>query len=198
MKRIIKNPNSLIISENLKYGSGNTRITDLLLKEQKNFCAYTEEYISFNDAKDIEHFNPNLKGTIEDGYNNWYMVKHLPNQRKSTSWLEPILYPFDESFEERIIYNDGAYFAKPEDIEANNLITLLDLNNLQKVSLRKRYIKRRKESLIERNIDFNDSIKVKSYFQKRIDNEIEDGVKYLRAIQEEFKINIWEMIPEIN
>lgn len=198
MKRIIKNPASQIISENLKYRSGNIRLSDLLLKEQKNFCAYTEEYIAFNDAKDIEHFNPNLKNTEDDGYTNWYMVKHLPNQRKSTTWLEPILYPFDENFEKRIIYNDGAYFAKPDDIEANNLITLLDLNNIQKVSLRKRYIKRRKESLNERNIDLNNNIKVKSYFQSKIDSEIEDGVKYLRAIQEEFKINIWEMIPEIN
>jgi len=198
MKRIIKNPASQIISENLKYRSGNTRLTDLLLKEQKNFCAYTEEYIAYNDSKDIEHFNPNLKGTEEDGYTNWYMVKHLPNQRKSTSWLEPILYPFEEDFEERIIYSDGAYFAKPDDIEATNLITLLDLNNIHKVSLRKRYIKRRKESLIERNINSNNLDEVKSYFQAKIDSEIEDGVKYLRAIQEEFKINIWEMIPEIN
>lgn len=104
MKRIIKNPASQIISENLRYRSGNTRLTDLLLKEQKNFCAYTEEYIAFNDAKDIEHFNPNLKDTEEDNYNNWYIVKHLPNQRKSATWLEPILYPFSADFEERIIY----------------------------------------------------------------------------------------------
>ena len=33
-----------------------------------------------------------------------------------------------------------------------------------------------------------------SYFQELIDKELE-LVKYLRAIQEEFKIDIWSMIP---
>jgi len=195
MKRIVKNPNSLVLNEKLIYLSNgnNSRLSEILLNEQKNFCAYTEEYISYNDARDIEHFNPNLKDTDHDSYNNWYIVKHLPNQRKLKKWLQPILLPYDEDFEKRVIYNEGEYFAQPDDIEADNLIKLLDLNNFHKVSIRKRYIKRRKEALSELNIE-NNREEIKKYFQQIIDNEIE-RISYLRAIQEEFQIDIWNMIP---
>lgn len=198
MKRIVKKSDSLVISENLKYRSNgnNSRLSEILFKEQKGFCAYTEEYISFEDAKDIEHFDPNLKNTNVDNYFNWYIVKHLPNQRKSTKWSSSILEPYKEDFENRIIYNDGAYFSKPNDIESKNLIDLLDLNNFQKVQLRKRYIKRRKDALVKRNINLEDIENIKQYFQEKIDEEIEESIRYLRAIQEEFKIDIWNMIPE--
>ncbi|QYS92447.1 hypothetical protein JJC04_01160 [Flavobacterium covae] len=59
----------------------------MLLQEQKNFCAYTEEYININDAVDIEHFNPNLKYTDKDSYYNWFMVKHKPNNKKGLDGL---------------------------------------------------------------------------------------------------------------
>jgi len=198
MKRIVKKSDSLVILENLKYRSkgNNSRLSEVLFKEQKGFCAYTEEYISFEDANDIEHFNPTLKNSEADNYKNWYIVKHLPNQRKTNNWLEPILQPYQEDFEKRIIYNDGAYFSEPNDIEAKNLIDLLDLNNFQKVQLRKRYIKRRKDALLKRNVNLYDIENIKQYFQEKIDGEIEESIKYLRAIQEEFNIDIWNMIPE--
>ena len=196
MKRVLKLSTSEIISKNLYYKSNkdNSKLGELLLKEQKYFCAYTEHYIGFDDANDIEHFNPNLKDTPSDNYYNWYKVKHLPNQRKTNNWIEPILMPYDENFEERVIYIDGEYFARPNDDEANNLIILLDLNNQKKVEDRKNYIKRRKESIKDRNLQSKDEIK--TYFQNKIDHEIK-SISYLRAIQEEFGIDIWNMIPEI-
>jgi hypothetical protein len=196
MKRVLKSPASLIISSNLTYKSNgdNSKLGLLLLKEQKGFCAYTEHYIGFDDANDTEHFNPNLKDQVEDNYYNWYKVKHLPNQRKTNSWIEPILMPYAEDFENRVIYNEGEYFAKPNDNEANNLIILLDLNNQKKVEDRKNYIKRRRESINDRKLTTN--IEIREYFQDKIDNEI-NSISYLRAIQEEFKIDIWNMIPEI-
>lgn len=194
MKRVLKSPTSQIISDNLMYKSkgDNSKLGTLLLKEQKGFCAYTEHYIGFDDANDIEHFNPNLKDLQNDNYYNWYKVKHLPNQRKTKNWITPILVPHAEDFENRIIYNEGEYFAKPDDNEANNLIILLDLNNQKKVEDRKNYIKRRRESINDRKLQTQ--IEIEKYFQDKIDNEI-DSIKYLRAIQEEFKINIWDMIP---
>jgi hypothetical protein len=195
MKRIFKNPNSLIISKQIIYNSkkDNSKLSEILQKEQKGFCAYTEEYIGINDAKDIEHFNPNLKEQPNDDYYNWYLVKHLPNQRKTKNWITPILMPYAEDFENRIIYDNGEYFAKLNDDEANNLIILLDLNNQKKVEDRKNYIKRRRESINDRKLQTKTEI-IK-YFQDKIDNEIK-SISYLRAIQEEFKINIWNMIPE--
>ncbi len=190
MKRIIKNHNSQIITSNLSYKkSNNTELSKLLLKEQKNFCAYTEEYIGINDAADIEHFNPNLKFTPNDSYHNWFMVKHKPNNLKRTNWIEPVLHPSSEDFEERLIYFDGYFLHKPNDVETKNLIELLNLNNEIFVKNRKKYIERRKERIKEKNIP------VKDYFQEKIDSEI-DSIKYLRAIQEEFNIpDIWKMIP---
>jgi CRISPR/Cas system Type II protein with McrA/HNH and RuvC-like nuclease domain len=122
MKRIFKNPSSEIISKRIIYKNGdNKKLASILLKEQKNFCAYTEEYIGLNDAVDIEHFNPNLKYSETDSYQNWFMVKHKPNNLKRTSWIEPILYPVDENFETRLIYSDGYFLHNPEDIEAKKL-----------------------------------------------------------------------------
>ena len=197
MKRIIKSPTSEIISKKLlhKTNSDNSKLREILYKEQKGFCAYTEEYIGFNDSKDIEHFNPNLKDNSTDNYYNWYLVKHLPNQRKMTNWNELILMPYAEDFEKRVIYDNFEYFAKPNDEEANNLILLLDLNNQIKVKERRVYINRRREAINDKKLlNQNDIIK---YFQDKIDNEIKQ-ISYLRVIQEEFKIDIWQMIPELN
>jgi hypothetical protein len=192
MKRVVKNNNSEIILKNLKYINGNSynnkKIALILYKEQKGFCAYSEEYFTYNDADDIEHFNPKLKDKPEDDYFNWYLVKHLINKRKLTKWLEPILMPYDIDFEKRLIYNDGAFFHKEGDIETKNLIDLLDLNNLIKIKERKVYIKNRKENIQLRNVTSE------KYFQDKIAKEI-SSIKYLRAIQEEFNIKIWEMIP---
>lgn len=196
MKRVLKSPDSSIISGKITYKSNgnNSKLGTILLKEQKGFCAYTEHYIGFDDANDIEHFNPNLKDLLEDNYYNWYKVKHLPNQRKTNNWIAHILMPYSEDFENRVIYNEGEYFAKPNDDEANNLIILLDLNNQKRVEDRKNYIKRRRESINDRKLQTD--IEIKKYFQDKIDNEI-NSISYLRAIQEEFKIDIWNMIPEL-
>lgn len=191
MRRVFKNLNSEIVIQKIIYKKGiNKKLASILLKEQKNFCAYTEEYIGPNDAVDIEHFNPNLKYLDTDSYNNWFMVKHKPNNLKRTTWIEPMLYPYDENFEARLIYSDGYFLHNPEDIEAKNLIDLLNLNDEIFVKNRKRFIQRRKERIAEKEITPSE------YFTEKIVNEIE-SLKYLRAIQEEFKIDIWNMIPEI-
>lgn len=191
MKRICKNPDSEIVLNKITYKkSGNQNLRSILLKEQKNFCAYTEEYIGNNDAVDIEHFNPNLKYLENDSYQNWFMVKHKPNNLKRTNWIEPILHPTAEDVEARLIYFDGYFLHQPEDIETKNLIDLLNLNDEIFVRNRKKYIERRKDRINERSIPPRD------YFQEKINSEI-DSIKYLRAIQEEFKIDIWNMIPQL-
>ena len=62
------------------------------------------------------------------------------------------------------------------------------MNNLIKIKERKVYIKNRKENIQLRNVTSE------KYFQDKIAKEI-SSIKYLRAIQEEFNIKIWEMIP---
>ena len=115
MKRIIKKEDSEITEQNLSYLVGNSannkKISVILYKEQKGFCSYTEEFIGRTDAKDIEHFNPTLKGTDEDSYNNWFLVKHQWNKEKASKWekFQPILHPTDATFENRILFLKGDY-----------------------------------------------------------------------------------------
>ena len=194
MRRAAKNPASRILEDNLKYisnnSTGNKRIVDILLVEQKMFCAYTDEYISRTDAKDIEHFNPNLKETIEDNYYNWFVVKHQWNMEKAEKWqkFQPVLHPTSADFEERIAYFMGDYFAKSkEDVEAVNLVSLLKLDDTHLAEKRKKYIKRRKEHIELSKMD------VTTYFKELISEE-PFHVHYLRAIKEEFGIDIWDMI----
>ena len=155
MRRAIKYPDSEILKDNLRYkpknSTNNKKIANILLIEQKKFCAYTDEFISRTVSADIEHFDPTLKGTPNDNYTNWFLVKHQWNQEKGYKWenYQPVLHPTAEDFEERIIYVDGDYVAKSgEDIEAQNLISLLKLDDAGLADERKRYIKRKRE-LIE-------------------------------------------------
>jgi hypothetical protein len=67
---------------------------------------------------------------------------------------------------------------------------LLKLNDEIFVKHRIRYIKRREERIEELSIAPFD------YFKNKIEKDI-DQIKYLRANQDVFKIDIWNMIPEI-
>ena len=115
MRRVIKKDDSEITKSNLSYIEGNSnnnlKISKILYKEQKGFCVYTEEYLGRADARDIEHFDPTLKGTKDDSYANWFLVKHQWNKEKSTKWegFQPILHPTNANFDHRIVYDDGDY-----------------------------------------------------------------------------------------
>lgn len=193
MRRAIKNPESEIIQKNLRYKSNNSKnnkkIANILLSEQKQFCAYTDEIISRTDSTDIEHFNPTMKNTDDDNYDNWFLVKHQWNQEKSYKWQnhQPVLHPTAEDFEERVIYVDGDYVAKSsEDIKAQNLINLLKLGDAALADERKRYIKRKREEI---NIF---GVGNKEFFSILINDDIA-RVSYPRAIKEEFGVDIWAM-----
>ncbi len=136
MRKAVKYLESEIVLKGLIYKKDNSinnrEIADILLKEQKGFCAYTDEPISRTSSSDIEHFNPTLKNSTADNYNNWFLVKHKWNQQKSYKWknYQPVLYPAAEDFEKRVIYLDGDYISNDnDDIEAQNLIELLKLDD---------------------------------------------------------------------
>ena len=194
MRRAVKDPASAIITGNLNYISNNStnnkRIVDILLGEQKMFCAYTDEYISRSDAKDIEHFNPTLKDTDQDNYNNWFVVKHQWNMEKSEKWdkFQPVLHPTALDFEERIVYIQGYYVVKKiDDIEAKNLSDLLKLDDIHLANNRKKYIARKRDEIA---LDGNG---VYDFFATLM-NADPCQIKYTRAIKEEFGIDILEMI----
>ena len=196
MRRIIKDDNSEIISQNLKYivgnSTNNSSISKLLFKEQKGFCAYTEEYMGRADARDIEHFNPNLKGTNADDYQNWYLVKHQWNSEKASKWnqFQPVLLPTNPDFNTKIVYDNGDYrVADSNDFESTNLVKLIKLDDLILADERKKYIRRKKDEIEKYGLF------AKDFFEVLIKDNI-NQISYIRAIQEEFNIDIWNMIPE--
>lgn len=196
MRRVPKNNDSEIITGNLIYIEGNSnnnsKISKILYKEQKGFCVYTEEYLGRADARDIEHFNPNLKGTIDDSYLNWFLVKHQWNKEKSSKWEnhQPILHPTNIDFENRVVYDGGDYRVSDlNDHEAINLIKLLKLDDIILADERKKYIERKAKELSIYGVSAED------FFKILIEDDIKQ-ISYLRAIRQKFNIDIWNLLPE--
>ena len=196
MRRVIKNDDSEVKKSNLGYIEGNSnnnlKISKILYKEQKGFCVYTEEYLGRADARDIEHFDPTLKGTKKDSYSNWFLVKHQWNKEKSTKWedYQPVLHPTANDFDERIVYDSGDYrVSNLDDLEAVNLVKLLKLDDIILADERKKYIQRKTKELAL----YGESPEV--FFKVLIDDDVKQ-ISYLRAIDKEFKIDIWSLLPD--
>ena len=187
MRQVIKSTESKIIERKLAYKEGNNdELRQLLADEQYCICAYTETYLGSSDDAHIEHFNPLLKGNAEDNYNNWFLVKGLWNTRKAKKWSndQPILHPTAEDLERRIVYNNGDYEpADPNDIEAINLIKLLDLDNARLADQRKRYVKLKKQEI-------TDSRKSSQQFIDDLLTRYPEGVYFIRAIEEELQVKV--------
>lgn len=188
MRRIIKKEDSKILKEGLVYkvNGDNKKLARYLLEEQKNICAYTEIHLGRAEVNEIDHFNPTLKGTKEDGYNNYFLISGQWNREKSNKWedFQPIMHPTDKKLEERIVYFDGDYLVKDiKDKEAKNLYNLLNIGDPDLAKERKDYIKRKKEELGNFKQTPND------FFRLLFSTE-PNGVKFIRAIQEEFNIII--------
>lgn len=187
MRRIIKSTQSKIIERQLTYRSGNNdELRQLLAEEQHSICAYTETYLTPSDDAHIEHFNPTLKNTIGDSYTNWFLVKSLWNTRKSRRWAnyQPVLHPTAKDLEQRILYFDGNYVAADSsDIEAQNLIRLLDLDNARLADQRKRYIRSKKQQIDNLNQS------AQQFIDELIINYPE-GVYFIRPLEEELNIKV--------
>lgn len=191
MRKIDKKQDSLILQQNLQYIKQNQRPTILavLEAEQDNFCAYTEERFTAGYARDIEHFNPTLKDTSQDNYENWFAVSHKFNVMKGTRnadsrWHEyqPLLLPTDNDLEKRVLYDDGYYIAHPQDIEAKNLIEYLHLNNDNLSSERKKFIQMLRDLL--------ENSENEQTFEKFLKKNKATLAQFPRAIREEFGIII--------
>ena len=148
MQYLSKLTDSKIVTEKLIYSNAIQRgeIRAILIQEQSEFCAYSEVYIRSVDEVHIEHFDPRLKNTMEDNYQNWYgvLAKMNTNRPKKMEPYLPILHPSSEDLFKRIFYADGIYqpFDLVDDLEANNLIKFLDLNKQEILEYREKHLKR--------------------------------------------------------
>lgn len=151
MRFLTKNNHSDIISSGLTYTNIGNRalLRKQLLAEQKGFCAYSERYILQTDSHAIEHFNPDLKGTDEDSYWNWYVCLTWMNEHKPKKLDErflPILLPYSMDLRRRIHYQNELYQTiEKNDIEANNLIVFLGWNKYEVKNDRDAHIQRVKK-----------------------------------------------------
>ncbi|MCC5613269.1 hypothetical protein LC612_42975 [Nostoc sp. CHAB 5834] len=188
MRRVNKPDDSIVLQDKLMYkvGGDNKKLAIVLCDEQHNICAYTETYLGRSDKKDIEHFNPKIKGTLGDSYQNWFLVKAQWNGEKASKWeqYQPILNPLDETFDERIIYHEGEYLAASlSDQEAVNLIRLLKLDDEGLAFERRCYLENLKETL---------TLSEKSA-QKYIDDLLitkPSLVYFIRAVEEELNVKV--------
>lgn len=144
--RKINKSQTLIVKKKLVYPNNKIRIIKQLISEQSGYCAYTEVKFKSFDARDIEHFNPNLKNTNKDGYSNWYAVLHRWNQIKSTKWdnYQPCYIPYSNKITKKYRYDKptGLYVYNVRNIKADNLAKLIGLNHGELPNDRKAYITR--------------------------------------------------------
>lgn len=191
MRRIEKKVDSIIAKEGLKYAKrDNSRIAELLKAEQNSICAYTEEYLGRADKAEIEHFDPTIKSTDRDGYQNWFLVKAQWNNEKGRKarWLrhQPLLYPVSADFEARILYDNGNYIlADKNDVEARKLRDYLKLNDEELAKQRVYYIQRMKDDVKSSgltNQEFIDWCLSNPPYQSTI--------YYIRAIEEELNVKV--------
>lgn len=132
MKFFIKQQDSEILLSNLSYDdrSHRTRIRDVLRQEQSGFCAYSEKVLMPTDEAHIDHYDPRLKGSDGDGYENWYLVTAWINEHKPKKldkrFLPIILKPHEANLNSRIRFSDGLFEpADPTDVEACNFLRFI-------------------------------------------------------------------------
>jgi hypothetical protein len=143
MKYLSKRSDSQVRARGLTYPRDRRAITAELLREQRQFCAYSEEHVSGTDAVDVEHFDPRRKNTPQDGYENWYAVRTQMHRWKPQRIQKhlPILSPASK-LSERIEYVDDLFMPRDlSDTEARNLIAYLKWNRPELVERRKYHVR---------------------------------------------------------
>ncbi|MBL0047085.1 MAG: hypothetical protein IPP32_03200 [Bacteroidetes bacterium] len=187
MKRILRSGTSPIVSNSYRYPTHSVLILAELDKEQDLYCAYTEENYRISCyTREVEHFNPTLKNTSSDGYNNWFSASGRLNRKKGSKerWKihQPILHPTNANLETRLIYKDGYYIhSDPSYQDAKNLKDFLMLNEFGLPDARIAYINSLKDMLLV----FGDVNSLENFL---IRHPIQ--VHYRTAIKAEFGITV--------
>ena len=185
MNRINKPQDSSIRLDNLVYG--NRALLLRLIDEQHQICAYTQARFTPTHAADTDHFNPTLKNTDQDGYENWFAISTKWNRKKGSvkKWIryQPILHPTAIDFENRVIYRNGIYDYEENDLEAKNLINYLNINQEQLTVQRKNHLNLLR--IILNTYCHNDLTELRNFML----NEQPQLIQFNRAIQNELGIN---------
>lgn len=193
MRKQTKPIDSLAINMEYIKDGDNSILRQILFNEQKGFCSYTETYLGRTDQKDIDHFNPSQDYNERNNYLNLFLCKSQWNKEKSNKWKEfqPVLSPLNDDFNNRISYNNELKLfeaTNENDVDAKNLVKLLKLDDYDLSIERKRYIE-----LCHELIKHYESPTV--FFQKVTQKNLTE-LKFIRSLEKEFGIDIWNMIPQ--
>lgn len=193
MRKQVKHIDSLAKDTEYINGGDNSSLRKILFNEQKGFCSYTETYLGRTDQKDIDHFNPSQDYVERNKYLNLFLCKSQWNKEKSNKWKEyqPVLSPLSNDFDDRISYNNELklFEANNEnDNYAKNLVKLLKLDDYDLSIERRKYIELCQELCKHYE---NHTI----YFQKITQKNLTE-LKFIRSLEIEFGIDIWNMIPQ--
>jgi hypothetical protein len=147
MRYLRKSSESQVLANRWQYDkkSDRPKICAVLRKEQLVFCAYSEAYLTPIHQVEIEHFDPDLKGTNADSYWNWYAVVSWMNRHKykNITRYQPILKPSSPDIHQRIKYEQGIFVAvEATDQEAKNLIDFLGWNRPEVFEARRNHVNR--------------------------------------------------------
>jgi uncharacterized protein (TIGR02646 family) len=195
MKFLTKNPNSEILAKGITYkkdqSKNNEWLRDLLLLEQKRFCAYSEIYIRDSISVEVEHFDPSKK--YNDNYYNYYSVLHSCNSHnkkmyefyKGSGFFNSLFFQDNTEFNKRIKYKDGFYQEiDPEDSEAIELIEFLGFNRLQIAQDRDAHIEFLKKVFADANYSKEQQLEHFRKFNHHLD--------FITAIEVELELDLSE------
>jgi DNA repair ATPase RecN len=197
MKFLSKSAQSQIFLQNILYQKNNSvnnkRLTSLLLKEQKGFCAYTEKYIEPLDSAETEHVNSSIK--YNDNYYNYYAVIRNANLYKqdekypNASFFENLFFQNSDEFNSRISFSNNMYYEIDErDAEAKNFIDFINFNHPTLSEQRSKHINRLKKTFADAKYEILDIIE---YFKKH-----KEELSHITAIEHEFEIDLSEIIND--
>jgi hypothetical protein len=189
MKFLSKRADSAILTQKITYkrnaGENNKKLRELLLKEQSNFCAYTEKFIDPLDSSEVEHFNSSLK--YKDNYYNYYAVIRNANLYKqdekyaNSTFFQTLFFQNQATLKTRIGFSNNIYYEINEgDIEARDFIDFLGFNHPTLSEQRSKHIKRLKETFQEASYSHDD---IEKYFIK-----YKDQLSFSTALETEFQI----------
>ncbi len=155
MKFLGKDPASAIKAAGAVYREAghNDELLRALLREQRGFCAYSEQVASSLDTLAVEHFDRDLKATAADGYDNYYAVLQLINQRKrkreaphrGAAFFKSRFFQDPAQFQRRVEYVavDRVYAERNDgDAEARDLIDYLGFNDSPLFERRRKHVRR--------------------------------------------------------
>jgi len=195
MKFLTKNSKSVILKNKLTYrensSRNNRKLKDELLKEQKQFCAYTELYINDLVAVDVEHFNAALK--YNDDYYNYYAVIRRANLYKKdvdyrgAKFFTSLFFQDRKQLDARIKYTDGIYIEADEtDDEAKKFIDFLGFNHPALHKQRRRHIKRLSKNF--KDAEYSPKQRIE-YFK-----EHKEDLSFITAIEHELELDLTNLL----